>query len=624
MSKARLGFFAAAMAIFLAMAALYSPLAGYDFVNFDDPYLVRNNPLLLQPLGWELLLEPVAGLYHPLTNLTFWLDAQAAGLAPGRFHLSNLAFHALAVLGLMLWVMQLSRSWLAAAILGAAFAWHPTHIESVAWISERKDVVSAAFFWWCLVAHGRALATNAKRWWWAAVCLGLLSLLAKPFALGLPVLWALVEWRERGLAAVKARWPWLLLMGSLCLAAGVLAFVEQSRLRGVSESGLTASLLALPQQLLFYVHKTLWPRDLKVFYSYADLGLAWRGTLLALAYLVTSFLAARRTGEFRRDLAFGWGFFALTIFPLLKIVPFGDASVVADRYLYVSQTGLLFPWALAAARAGSLRDPRLWGAALLLLAWLGGAWQRLPDWRNSEALWLSLLRQDPGSALAHENLGRHYLGLESHERALAHLAQGKTDTLENQLNQAFLLLRMRRFDEAERKLLGAQEAQPRNQRLLNLLGTLHLERGAYERAAAYFHQSLQAPAALSAALMRAEALSNLGLLEFRRGQALACVDWQSQALAALPSYLYAYYNRALCYLQLGDLARAGLDYQRVLALQPRFALAYNGLGVVALKQGDLPGAERLFREALAVDPNLEMARNNLRALSGARTSPPKR
>ena len=593
------------LAVVLLSAALFAPALGFNFINLDDPYLVQNNASLLKPLSLPALLAPVAGLYHPLTNLTYWIDARIAGLNPWIFHLTGIVFHLLGTVALFIWVRRLTGSVMASGLLAAAFAWHPTHLESVVWISERKDVVSVFFFWACLAAHSGGRL-------WLSAGFALLSLMGKPFALMLPLVLVWIELWKAGfdrrsvLVIVWRQRLFYLLLSAFSLMGGLMVLRSQGAIRAQSALDWAELAVRLPQQLLFYLHKTVWPFDLQLVYSREGLLPGWPAFLFSVAAVLVTLFMSWRSKEFRRNLIFGTGFFLLTIFPMLKLVPFGDDSLVADRYLYVAQTGLLWPWAI------HLKAGRRWlWAAPVLIFWYVASVQRLPDWKDSVSIWQSLLRIHPESSVAHENLGRYYLGAEKHELALSHMVKGKTETWDNQHNQAFLLMRLNRLQEADEKLRFAEARAPNDPKVLNLRGNLFLESGQSELAESYFRKSLASHSSLLQELVRAEALSNLGVVALRRSQARECIRYQNQALAALPEYVYAVHNRAVCYYNLKEYAMAKADYERTLMLQPSFAMAHNGLGAIALTHGELDPAERHFREALKHEPGLQVAKDNL-------------
>jgi tetratricopeptide (TPR) repeat protein len=605
--------------IVLAAAILFSPTAHYDFINLDDPYLVLNNPDLFRSLSWNALFAPVAGLYHPLTNLTYWLDVRLANGAPSAFHISNLILHLASCVALFAWLMEFSANAWFALVLTVAFAWHPTHVESVAWISERKDVLSVFWFWLSLWSFQKSL--RESRWIVSAWICALLSLSAKPFAMILPLLFILIESFSRNAdwrSIVKRRWRMLSAFAVPAAAVALSAVYAQSQVRKPSEVEWIDIPLNLISQFGFYLEKSLWPFRLQIIYKNDELAFHLLALGAAVFWLIVFSLGARFSKPFRRDLKFGLLFFTITLAPMLKLVPFGDLTLVADRYLYVSLLGLLWPIAGLAARA--LNRGLLWLVPVLAVScfWFYGSWLRLPDWQNSETMWFSLLEAQPKSREAHEYLGRYYLGREKHQQAIAELKQGIVGSADNAFDQAFSLLRLGLKDKADEQLALAEQIKPNDPQVLNLRGSWFLENGDLENAERYFRRSLAVPSRLLTALVRAEALTNLGVLLYRRGELENCMKAENKALEALPGYAYALYNAGLCSWALKKSDDAVRFYQATLQKEPKFAMASNGLGIIALERGNLDEAIKYFADALKADPQLDIAKTNLKAAEARR------
>ena len=595
---------------------LFLPTFHFDFINFDDPYMVSGNPLLLGPLTWQTLFAPLSGLIHPLTNLTYWIDMQIYGMNPGGFHLTNVIFHLIAVTALFFWVYNLTKEALVAALLAMAFAWHPTHVESVAWITERKDVVAAAFFWLSLLSHSFTVGENKKVWWLATWVFAILSLMGKPLALGLPFILILIEWWKAGppwSQKLSGRRATLILIPFVFLSIffGLLNTWAQMVGRSALQERPLFSVLRLPQQLLFYAQKTFWPTDLKLIYSAADLA---PSVLPILSFLVAAFFCfyfAYRSSSFRRDLVFGLSFFILIIAPALKMIPFGDESPVAERYLYVAQTGLLWPLARMTQISVFVRRILIPVFALVLTIWMTLSWQRLPAWKDGASMWASLLAVDPNSKLAHDHLAGVALSQEKMPEALTELQLGDTESLNNLINQGFVLLRLNRLDEADQKISKAELIKAKDPKVLNVRGLWFMQKQDWTQAKDFLELSIETPSQVLTELTRAETLSNLGVLAFRRGDLNECIRKQKEALDHSPNYVLAMYNLAFCQLQAGQVGEAEVNYGKTLQLSPSLAMAHHDLGVIALRRGQIEAGIGFFKKALEIDPRLEIAQKNL-------------
>ena len=604
-------------------AMAYLPVRKFDFINFDDSYLVQSNPLLLRPLSFEVLFSSFAGWIHPLTNFSYWLESSVFGIQPTAFHMANLIFHLLGVSALYFWILELTGSRLHASLLAMLFAWHPTHVEAVGWIAQQNSVLAAAFFWLSLYAHARAMKGKGHGFWIASWVFAFLSLMAKPFALGLPLVFLLVEWWKEPTPfrdLLRRRWLSLGLFGALVIVVAGANISSQWAIREGSSASLWSHFTRVPLQLAFYVEKTILPLHLKIIYGPQDLGLRGWPLLLLVIWAVSSAMAARVSLTFRRNFIFGFGFFLLMIVPTLKLIPFGDESPVSDRYLYVAQTGLLFPFVAA---AGLKRKWLLGTVSIFAIFCFYLTILRLPDWRESSAMWQSLLRVQPDSKDAYENLGSFELGQQHLDEALKLLSRGKTETANNKANRAFILVRKGQMGEADQLFKQAEDLSPESPTILNMRGTYYLELGDLVRASEFFRRSLARPAVILSAQVRAEAQSNLGVLEFRRGDYKSCLDWQRQALKSSPTYLLARYNQALCHLRLKEFDQAERDYISVLKSQPGFAIAENDLGAIALGRGDRQAAVDHFKRALTLDPSLKEAADNLTFVLKTTTTEPK-
>lgn len=592
---------------------LFWPVLGFGFLNFDDPYLVHFNPALFRSLSLSLFAEPVGGLYHPMTNLSFWLDTGIFGVKASGYHATNLLLHLIATTLCFVWSLRMTQSKLSAFFLAAAFAWHPTHIESVAWIAERKDTLSALFFWAALIAHSQALET--KKWlpWCLCWCLTALSLSSKPFALAMPALLLCIEWWREGFKenAMKlmARRKLLILSFSLIsLIAGLFTIKAQHSVRVPQDFSLAETLFLLPKQILFYFSKTLGPMPLKIIYEAPDL--AWGKILPAGLLLIGLYIWIFRRHR-HHDILFGLLFFALTILPMLKFVPFGDFTAVADRYLYVSIIGLLWPI------ARSVQERRSWTIVpfiLILAMWFQISWQRLPDWQNSETMWMSLLREDPTSKKARENLGRFYLELRQYDKALIELQQGEVESLTNKIDQASALMYLGRLPEADHKIREAESENANSPHTRLVRGEWLLYSGDYPAAQRQFQQTLQEPPAFLSEAFHVRAMTSLSFLALRQNDFDSCIQWTTQALSLSPTFIAAIYNKALCLLNSGDLNAAETNYFTALDLNPNFALALNDLGVIATQRKDLEQAKRYFERASSLEPNNPLFLKNLSAI----------
>jgi len=590
---------AIALALALLVLVAYWPVHAHGFVNYDDPVYLTENPYVargLEPhaMAW-VFTHALAANYHPLTWLSHQLDVELFGLErPGAHHMVSVALHALNAVLVFLLVRAATRRDLGAALVAALFALHPLRVESVAWASERKDVLCATFFLATLLAYlCYARAPSAARY--ALVVVGTaLALLAKPMAVSLPgVLLLLDFWPLGRLGSGKptdARPPLrrVLLEKVPLVALAALAAVTTVFAQRVGGATGEANPVPLALRTLnalrtsaVYLGETLWPRSLAVFYPHPAIGTdSPLRALLAPALAAAALLAAvsviawvlRRS---RPWLLAGWAWYLLMLVPVAGIVQVG-AQAHADRYTYLPTIGVawivVFAGAELAAR-GPLARMACMAVASLAVAALGLATRaQVAVWRDTPALFEHALAVTGDNYMAHAALGIHYLDEGDRARAEEHLRE-------------------------------AVRLYPLDALSHTQLGRLYLDSGRLDLA----EQELGAARKLWASKWTRY---QLGRLAFLRGDRAAAETEFRAALALDPSLTDARVNLGQVLLLAKRPDEAEACFRDVLALVPDQAGALNGLGALVLDR-DPAEAERLFARAVEADPDYADARHNL-------------
>ena len=632
-----------ALVLVASVFLVYAPVAGHDWVAYDDDVYLVQNPHVARGLDWVeirwVFTHELAGNYHPLTWLAHMLDVELFGLRPGPHQLVNAGWHALnAVLVLLFLAALLERVW--AAGLGAAlFALHPLRVESVAWAAERKDLLCACFFLAGLLAYlGYARAPSARRY--LLVCLALvLALLSKPMAVTFPLVLLLLDlWplrrlhtglepapapsNRRNLAGlVREKLPLFVLA-----ALGALA-----TLWAQSRAGATSSLggLALGPRVLnalaslgVYVRQTLLPRGLSVFYPHAQhlsdeplRALLWPALAGAVVLAVLLALAWR----LRRSVPVvtaGLALFLVTLVPVIGLVQVG-IQAHADRYTYLPSVGLVAAGtALAlhgALSAHAVRHARALAAlaAALTLVLAALSRRQVGVWIDTRTLFEHALSLDERNFLAHSKLGELALAEGDEPRARAAFERTLAihpNHVETLNNLALCRLMSGALELAEAPLRRALALAPRDAETWLNLGTLELERGALASARHCFETSRELAPSYPAGPY------NLGVLaqrERRLDEAERCF---LEALALDASYGDAWSNLGQVRLATGRSVSAREAFEEALRLAPDDALAHFNLGVAHRANGDRARAVQAFRRALLLEPGLEPARAALREL----------
>ncbi|MFT5052359.1 MAG: Flp pilus assembly protein TadD [Chlamydiales bacterium] len=398
--------------IVAATLAVYWPVFGFDFVSYDDPDYVVDNPhvhagLTVENVTWAFT-ESHASNWHPLTWLSHQLDCSLFGLDPGPPHALNLALHLANVLLLLGLLRALGLSVLAATWISALFALHPLHVESVAWISERKDVLSTLFGLLALRAYVAYTRSRTLRRYLAVTGALVLGLLAKPMLVTFPILFLLLDHWPLGRLqplrrALVEKLPWFLI-ALACAAITVL--VQEGARSDLTSLGLPDRLRTAVVGLGRYMIKLLWPVDTAVLYPhrymhgatpYSQLQVLASAALVAVA--TGASLAFRRRGW----PVLGWFWFLVVMAPVIGVIQVGSQAI-ADRYTYVSYVGL---WILLAqvggalsARGAAARRTTIALGALSVVACAGLSQRAVGNWRNSETLFRHTLEVAPDNPIA--------------------------------------------------------------------------------------------------------------------------------------------------------------------------------------------------------------------------------
>jgi tetratricopeptide (TPR) repeat protein len=406
-----------------AVAAVYSRVASFEFVHYDDlPYLLEGSPvrqgLTRGTIAWAFR-EPVMFNWHPLTMLSYLLDAELWGMSPAAFHLVNVALHGANTLALFLLLRRLTGYEARSAVVAALFALHPLHVESVAWVAERKDVLSTLFLLLTIGAYASAVARPSLARRAGVALLFALGLMAKAMLVTLPFVLLLVDFwplgrfappgagaraqlaRLRALALEKA--PLFALAAAACVVTYVVQQQAMERLEHLSPAERLAN-AAL--SYLRYLAMTVWPVRLGVFYPMPTRIDLVQGAL-ASALLVAGSTAVLRWAQRAPWLFTGWFWYVGTLVPVIGIVQVGGQSH-ADRYTYVPLIGIFVAavWAAAEAVRGRPAAQRLAavaGAAGLALLSVQ-TWLQLAHWRNTETLYERALSVAPENPIMHYNL----------------------------------------------------------------------------------------------------------------------------------------------------------------------------------------------------------------------------
>jgi len=609
--------------IFLAAViwVVFGQTLGYEFVSFDDDKYVYENPVVQKGLTWEgfcwALTYGQIGHWHPLTWLSHMLDCQWYGLQAGGHHLTNLLLHGAASILLFLALRRMTGFLWRSAFVAAVFAVHPLRAESVAWVSERKDVLSAFFFMlilWAYIGYVRQPASKVR--YGVVVVLFALGLLCKnmlvtmPFVLLLLDYWPLnrlSNFTTRDLIRLAAeKIPLLVLSAGSCVAT---ALVPEK---------LTAIPLPVGLRLenavvsyVTYIAQMILPSGLTCLYlNPVDYLPLWEvggaaGLLLAISGVAWAF---RKTHP---CLIVGWFWYLGMMIPVIGIVQI-SCYAHADRYTYLPQIGLylMLTWTAAELCAGwRYRRLVLGGVSTIILATLiVYAGKQAKYWRNSESLWTRALTCDKDNYIAHHNLGIALFQKGKPDEAIAHfqkaleLDPNDADVL-NTLGD--VLLHEGKVDEAIAHFKRLLQIKPNSADTEDKLGSALLQKGEVDEAITCFHKALQIYHD------SAEAHINLGAALLEKGNVDEAITHFQTALQIEPDSAGAHYNLGNTLLHKGKVDEAIAHFQKVLQINPANAEAHINLGSAMLQKGNMGEAITHFQKALQIKPDYLQAQNNL-------------
>jgi tetratricopeptide (TPR) repeat protein len=589
--------------VFLA----YLPILHGGFIWDDDAY-VTNNPTLhdlggLQRIWFEVGAVPQ---YYPMVHTSFWLEYHLWGLNPVGYHLINVLLHAAAAI--LLWqVLQRLRipgAWLAAVI----FALHPVGVESVAWITERKNVLSAVFYFAAALAYLRfadleeAVTSSRRRWHWyfCALVLFTAALLSKTVTCSLPAALLLVCWWKKGRVQRGDILP-LLPFFALGMGLGLMtAWIEKHH---VGAQGAEWSLtfadrcLIAGRALWFYAGKLAWPAQLTFIYPrwIIETGAAWQWVfpVAAVGVMAGLWLARRRIG---RGPLVAVLFFAGTLGPALGFINVFPMrfSFVADHFQYLAAVGLI-----TLCAAGLDRLPRV--APAMLVVVLGVlTWQQAGIYRNIETLWQTTLARNPDCWMAHNNLGLLARNQGHNEDAIEHYLEAiqiNPNDWETLNNLGFALAAEGRFDEAIKNYRKAIQVNPDNFGVRYNLGVALTALGQIDEAIESFRKAIQINPNFS------DALNNLGIALANKGRFDEATESFRKAIQINPNFSDALKNLGIVLANNGRHDEAIENFRKAIQIKTNDCEALYNLGLALAAKGRWDEAIGIYRQAIQINSN---------------------
>ena len=615
-ARARWRVLAICSLLLLAVGLVFGQTIRHEFVNYDDGEYVYENPpvahgLTAQGIAWAFTHSHSAN-WHPLTWISLMLDCQFYGLNAGGYHLTNVLLHAATAVLLFLVLRAMTGRMWPSALAAALFAVHPLRVESVAWVTERKDVLSGLFF---VLTLGAYVGYVRHRFSWvrylAVMVVFALGLMAKPLLVTLPFVLLLLDyWPLRRMSdgpllnrmsphgnggafagdasfskteLGRFSFPWRLVLEKVPLLALVLiscvltVWAQREALESIEHFPLWWRMGNAAVSYVVYLGQFFCPLGLAVLYPRLDLDLPlWKvfGAVLVLMAITVAVVLWRRRCPY---LLIGWFWYLGMLVPVIGLVQVGCAAV-ADRFTYLPQIGLCIAlvWGVAdLCRSWAYRHSVCGISGTLVLAiLLGCAWRQTSFWCDSETLWTHALACTSQKYAAHNNLGN----------ALAN---------------------RRRFDEAMAQYQKALEVKPSDAETHNNLGVALAGRGQFHAALSHYRRAVEINPNF------AEARNNLGFILARLGRFQEAPICYRQALTTRPNFSEVRGNLGIALAALGQFDEAIAQYQQALEIKPRYAEVHNNLGLALQARGRMDEAMTHFQQALAIKADFVQAHYNL-------------
>lgn len=549
-------------ALFVVVAALYWPAVSFDFTNYDDDEYVTENPFIQRGFTFEMIRWSFktghAANWHPLTWISHAIDWQFAGANPALHHATNILLHAINAALLYILLLRSTNAKGPSFVVALLFAVHPFNVETVAWVSERKNVLSTFFGLLCFIAYVGYAKSKSKSSYVIACVTFALGLMSKPMLVTWPFVMLLLDYwplnriktplfpvpallREMK-PLVKEKVPFF----ALIVALSAVTYMVQTR------GGAVGSVEAIPMiqrignalvSFCNYAIMTIWPFGNAAFYPHPFHMLPVWKALLCLAVLIAISVLIVRAGRAKRYLVTGWFYYLGTLVPVIGIVQVGSQAM-ADRYAYVPILGLfiIFVWGALDFAARMKIAPRALAivAGLVIVLLTARSWNQLPHWRNSITLWERAVAVTNDNYIARNNLGSAYLRTKQRDRALLEFTES----------------------------LRIRPTHP-------------------------------------------GALVNMGRMFLDSGKAAEAAQFFEKAVSIEPRRVSANLNLAIAYFQMNQIEKALAQAKLTQQIGPEDPKVYNLLGILSNLSGRPDEAVKYLQTALQIDPNYTNAKTNL-------------
>ena len=651
------------LALVVVTVIAFSPVRVCDFINLDDDVYVSKNPYVQSGLGWNSIKQAFSyelvkrsANWHPLTWLSLMLDCRFFGLNPTGYHLENLLFHVINTILIFLVLRRMTKRLWHSAFVAALFAIHPLHVESVAWIAERKDVLSAFFWMLTMGAYSYYVESPGRRRYLAVLLFFVLGLMAKPMLVTLPFVLLLLDYwplqrlqpiapdpkiqpgktktvtpdkrnKEAGRDHAEkkrmgARGPvdsmskWSLIqplirekmpLFVLALLSSIVTYVAQEAGGGIPHSMDISPGVRIGNAFasyIAYMFKMIWPSRLAVLYPHPEKIVIWQVSGSAVLLVVITWLVFKAAKK-RPYLATGWLWYLGTLIPVIGLVQVGAQSM-ADRYTYIPLIGLfvIVAWGipdLLKKWNWTYRKEALLGLSILCLLSLSIiTWKQVGYWKDSITLFTHALKVTKNNWLTHNNRGGAYVDLGMYREAIedyGRVVEIRPAYPEGYCNRGNVYNILKNYQLAIEDENKAILIDP------NFFAAY------YNRAIAYtglgnFQQGIEDYGrAIGINPNHATAYNNRGIIYYNLGNYEQSIIDYTRAIEIRPDYPEPYSNRGNAYIALKNYQQAIENLNKVIEINPNYAEACNSRGVAYASLGNYGRAIDDFSRAVKIKPD---------------------
>ena len=622
--------------LILAIIIAYGQVKNFDFVGYDDQEYITENSHVQKGLTVESIIWAFTSFHsanwHPLTWLSHMLDCELYRLNPMGHHWTNLMFHMVNTILLFIVLELMTGAIWRSAFVAALFALHPLHVESVAWVSERKDVLSTFFGLLMIFSYYRYVKISSLKNYLLVIIFFSLGLMSKPMLVTFPFVLLLLDFwplkrfhykndylfQSERTTHYGSKGNYRLILEKVPLfipvvISCVLTFFAQKS-EGAVQALLSLSLKNRIENALVsyvnYILKMFWPSKLAVFYPHpGDTFPAWQIFGAALLISCACFLAIRAAKKYPY-IVIGLFWYLGTLVPVIGLVQVGEQAM-ADRYTYIPLIGLfiIVAW-------GVLDLFRKWHyqkiylsvfAMIILSALTARTFFQISHWKNGVTLFEHAIKVTENNHKAHNNLATSLDSLDL-DRAISHFKEAlrihpKYVIALNNLGIA--LYNKGNYDEAVLYFNKLLDIKPKKtDTRMNLANVLFIQ-GKSDEAVSHYNEIIKTDSE------NADVHSNLAYVLFTKGKLNEAVFHYKEAIRINPEHEKAHYNIGDIFIKQGKIKEAFTHFAEVIKIKPDNVQAYNKIGLILFKQGKLKKAGVFFSKALQINPNYSEARKNL-------------